>query len=67
MRAISLFVFRTEGLAEPAGETTTLGPTPAVVRVFNVVRWRGDDLGCALVSDLNQAELLGLARRLAGA
>lgn len=70
LHAISLSVFRTEGLAEPGGEATTLGPTRAVVRTvrgFNVVLWRSDDLGFALVSDLNQAELLDLARKLAGA
>ena len=34
------------------------------VRGFNVVLWRGDDLGYALVSDLNASELRMLAERL---
>lgn len=69
LHTISLSVFRADGLAEPAGETTMLGPTPAVVqsvRGFNVALWRGNDPGYALVSDLNRAEFLDLARRLAG-
>ncbi len=35
------------------------------VRGFKVALWRANDLGYALVSDLNQAELLDLARKLA--
>jgi hypothetical protein len=34
------------------------------VRGFNVLLWRGGDLGYALVSDLNPGELRTLARRL---
>jgi anti-sigma factor RsiW len=37
-----------------------------VSRGFHVVLWRQHDLGYALVSDLNEGELLDLARRVAG-
>ena len=69
LHTISLSVFRADGLAEPADATIQLGPTRAVVqtvRGFNVALWRANDLGYALVSDLNQPELLDLARKLAG-
>jgi hypothetical protein len=35
------------------------------VRGFNVLLWRDPDLGYALVSDLNAAELRALGMRLA--
>jgi anti-sigma factor RsiW len=70
LHAISLFVFRAEGLPWPsrplvgphAGE-----PVAAVTRGFNVLLWRRGDLGYALVSDLDATELRQLADRLGGA
>ncbi len=39
----------------------------AIDRGFNVVLWRYGDQGCALVSDVDAAELTQLAVRLAAA
>ena len=67
--AITLMVVRADGLPRPAGPTTTIGRTRATVassRGFNVVLWRANDLAYALTSDVNRAELLTLAARLAG-
>jgi anti-sigma factor RsiW len=55
---ISLLVFRADGLALPAR------PAPRTQRGFNVVLWRADDLGYALVSDVDRAELQTLAAKL---
>jgi anti-sigma factor RsiW len=69
LHTITLSVFRPEGLAEPAGDRITLGRARAVMRTvrgFNVALWRADDLGYALVSDLDLREFLELGRRLAG-
>ncbi|HTP49080.1 MAG TPA: zf-HC2 domain-containing protein [Anaeromyxobacteraceae bacterium] len=61
--AVTLLVFRSEGLAWPrAGETSLLASS---ARGFNVVLWRAGDLGYALVSDVNPEELAALARRFA--
>ena len=40
--------------------------TPATARGFNVLLWRADDLGYALVSDVDGAELRDLAARIVG-
>ncbi len=55
---ISLLVFRADGLALPAR------PAPRTQRGFNVVLWRADDLGYALVSDVDRADLQALAVKL---
>jgi anti-sigma factor RsiW len=45
---------------EPGRESASL-----TVRGFNVLLWRDPDLGYALVSDLNAADLRALGTRLA--
>jgi len=67
--AVSLLVFRAEGLPQPAGESIAMGRTRATAlssRGFNVVLWRMNDLGYALVSDVDRSELVTLGARLAG-
>lgn len=69
LHAISLVVFRAEGLAWPARDLRPLGSTQAyttVSRGFNVVLWRTGELGYALVSDLEAPELTQLAVKLSG-
>jgi anti-sigma factor RsiW len=61
LHTISLFVFRPEGVPMPARERERIERS---VRGFNTVLWRRGDLGYALVSDLNAAELRDLAERL---
>jgi anti-sigma factor RsiW len=58
LHVITLFVVRAEGLSFPEA------PRAAVVRGFNVVRWRAGDQGYSLTSELSLPELLQLARRL---
>jgi anti-sigma factor RsiW len=55
----SLFVLRPEGLGFPLSVRT------AAVRGFNVILWRANDQGYALVSDLNLPELMDLQARIA--
>jgi anti-sigma factor RsiW len=65
---ITLSVFRADGLPRLAHESVSIGATRATVvsaRGFNVVLWRAGDLGYALVSDVDRAELLALAAKLA--
>jgi anti-sigma factor RsiW len=59
LHTVSLFVFRPEGMPLPSGERAE-----RTLRGFNTVLWRRGDLGYALVSDLNAAELRALADRL---
>ena len=59
LHTISLLVFPGEGLALPGD------PRLRRSRGFSVVLWRQGDLGYALTSDLNGAELQTLARRIA--
>ena len=64
--AVTLLVFRAEGLAWPeasAGQRSRETST----RGFNVVFWRSGELGYALVSDANAKELGDLGVRLAAA
>jgi anti-sigma factor RsiW len=56
---ISLFVLRAEGLAFPSG-----APQVRTARGFEVALWRRGELGYALVSDLDRAELASFAARL---
>ncbi len=60
---VTLLVFRTEGLAWPDASAGQVGPA----RGFNVVLWRGGELGYALVSDANAKELRLIGARLAAA
>ena len=61
LHAVSLFVVRSEGLPWPAGGARA-HLTPS--RGFNVMLWRSGELGYALVSDLDGAELAQLAAKL---
>ncbi len=68
LHTISLFVFRSDGLAMPAAGLVTMGRVqarPARVRGFNVLTWRDGELGYALVSDLDAAELAALGAKVA--
>jgi anti-sigma factor (TIGR02949 family) len=70
LHAISLFVFRADGLPWPARGREPLGNTEAnttVARGFNVILWQSGELGYALVSDLDRQELTQLALKLTGA
>jgi anti-sigma factor RsiW len=63
LHAVSLLVFRAEGLPWPSRGRE---PHPASSRGFNVLLWRAGDLGYALVSDLDPAELRQLGAKLGG-
>jgi len=68
LHTISLFVFRAEGLRWPRHGLTPVGAAHAyadTTRGFNALLWRHDDLGYALVSDVEPAALRTLAARLA--
>jgi anti-sigma factor RsiW len=67
LHAISLFVFRAEDLPWPGGPRERLAGVQAyrtTARGFNLVLWRHEELGYALVSDLDAGELGQLAVRL---
>ena len=69
LHTVTLFVFGADGLPWPRVPQRAIGPvrgTVVVSRGFHVVLWRQHDLGYALVSDLNEGELLDLAKRVAG-
>jgi anti-sigma factor RsiW len=59
LHTVSLFVFQSDGLTLPGDGRVRQE------RGFSVVLWRDGDLGYALVSDLNGADLQSLARRIA--
>jgi anti-sigma factor RsiW len=63
LHAVTLVVFRADGLAWPAA-VEAQGPAPLAAssrRGFNVVLWRSGELGHALVSDVSEQELMKLA------
>jgi anti-sigma factor RsiW len=67
LHTITLLVFRAEGLPWPTRGLRELGRLhvdEAQARGFNVLLWRDGDLGYALVSDVNAADLAQLAARL---
>jgi anti-sigma factor RsiW len=68
LHTISCFVFPAKDLPWPPGENRSIAPGhPAEVRTldgFHIVYWRDAELGHALVSDVNEAELLRLAGKL---
>jgi anti-sigma factor RsiW len=67
LHQITLFVFRAEGLRWPLAGETTVGAARASVetmRGFHVILWRQGDLGYALVSDANEADLHELATKI---
>jgi anti-sigma factor RsiW len=68
LHEITLFVFRAEGLRWPAWGERPIGSargTVAMERGFRVALWRQGDLGYALVSDVNEGDLVTLASRIA--
>jgi anti-sigma factor RsiW len=68
LHEITLFVFRAEGLRWPAVGLRSIGSaqgTVATSRGFHVAMWRRGDLGYALVSDVNEADLLALGAKIA--
>jgi anti-sigma factor RsiW len=70
LHAVTLLVFRPEGLAWPDAGARQIGPVrgrETSTRGFNVVLWRTGGLGYALVSDVNAEELSDIAARLATA
>ena len=70
LHAVSLFVFRADGLPWPTRGLQPVGAAQAQVtssRGFNAMLWREGELGYALVSDLEVPELARLAERLAPA
>ncbi len=68
LHTASLFVIRAEGLPWPSRPLERLGAARAyttTARGFHVVLWRTDELGYALVSDLELPELRELASKIA--
>jgi anti-sigma factor RsiW len=67
LHPITLLVFRADGLPWPTRAQTPAGP-PEVYRTvdrgFNVIMWRTDELGYALVSDVDPRDLDALAARI---
>ncbi len=69
LHVITLFVFRAEGLSWPAIGLRAIGSARGTVEVsrgFHVALWRTADLGYALVSDLDEQDLVALGARIAG-
>jgi anti-sigma factor RsiW len=68
LHAISLIVFPARGLSWPTNGLASIGSVSAyrtADRGFHVILWRKGDQGCALVSDVDPADLTRLALRLA--
>jgi anti-sigma factor RsiW len=68
LHEITLFVFRADGLHWPVSGLRPIGAahgTVATSRGFHVALWRQGDLGYAIVSDVNEADLLALATKIA--
>ncbi len=68
LHEITLFVFRAEGFHWPTLGLRPIGTAQGTVetrRGFHVASWRQGDLGYALVSDVNEADLLTLAAKIA--
>src|SRR5260370_1011663 len=64
LHAISLIVFPARGVSWPTNGLASIGPVSAyrtADRGFHVILWRKGDQGCALVSDVDPAELTPLA------
>ena len=67
LHAITLLVFSSAGLPWPTGDVTALGRlsvVEAASRGFSVLLWRDGELGYALVSDVNRADLEALAPKI---
>jgi anti-sigma factor RsiW len=61
LHSVSLFVVRVEGLPWPVGSARA---SLRHSRGFNVILWRSGELGYALVSDVDAADLSQLAAKL---
>jgi anti-sigma factor RsiW len=69
LHVITLFVFPSTGLRWPAVGSQAIGAARGSLetsRGFRVLLWRGGDLGYALVSDTNEADLLTLGAKIVG-
>lgn len=68
LHAISLFVYRADGLPFPKADQAMgrVRATVRQVRGFSVIVWRDGELGYSLVSDLNATDLLRLGADVAG-
>jgi anti-sigma factor RsiW len=69
LHLVTLFVFPAEGLPWPARSPLQIGgdrASAASARGFNTLLWREGELGYALVSDVDPAELTRLAAKLVG-
>jgi anti-sigma factor RsiW len=66
---ITLFIFPARGLRWPAFGAQPIGAgrgSLETVRGFHVLLWQNGDLGYALVSDVNEPDLLMLGAKIAG-
>jgi anti-sigma factor RsiW len=66
LHAITLFVFRAQGLPWPSPATPLIPGAVRTSRGFHVILWQKADQGYALVSDLDPKELSVLAEKIAG-
>jgi anti-sigma factor RsiW len=69
LHVITLFVFEAKGLSWPAHPSQPVGVVRASLesqRGFHALLWQRGDLGYALVSDLNEGELVTLGAKIAG-
>jgi anti-sigma factor RsiW len=69
LHVITLLIFRQEGLHWPPVSTQPIGHARGVLttsRGFHTLLWRDGDLGYALVSDVNEGDLLALGAKIAG-
>jgi len=69
LHTVTLLVFAAQGLRWPFLShpfSASSGFSHETSRGFHVVLWRRQDLGYALVSDTNDADLMALAGRIAG-
>ena len=67
LHAITLLVFPATGVPWPAGDVVHLGRLSVLEqasRGFSVLLWRDGELGYALVSDVNRADLEALAQKM---
>jgi anti-sigma factor RsiW len=69
LHVITLFVFPSEGLHWPVLGSRSIGTARGsleTLRGFQVLLWRQGDLGYALVSDINEGELVALGAKIVG-
>lgn len=69
LHTLTLLVFRADGITWPAGDDRALARIRLQTRVargFTVLLWRQDELGYALVSDMNGADMSRLAALING-